>query len=357
MSSNLLVYGATGFVGGHIARTAVRSGLPIILAGRDPAKLNSSRGRARGRAPRLRPRRRQCDPRRARGRGGGSQLRRAVQAHGRTAGERVPRRGRPYLDITGEIPVFEALQARDAEAKARGVMLLPGVGFDVAPTDCLALHLKRRLPSATRLRLAFQSVGPAGLPPGTQRTAIELIELRRSGSAQRQADPSGSAAGDFGRFRPGPVEAAPIPWGDAFTAFFTTGIPNIEVYIAAPPALSRQLAFARAIAPAAEWGPVRNLLLMAVRSGPIPALRARTSTHVWGEVADEEGRSATARLHGPEAGVEWTTACALGAARKALNGLAPAGYQTPASALRAGLRAGGGGSHARTSAEAAGGGA
>jgi len=77
---------------------------------------------------------------------------------------------------------------------------------------------------------------------------------------------------------------------------------------------------------------VRNLLLMGVRPGPIPALRAKTSTHVWGEVADEEGRSATARLHGPEAGVEWTTAAALGAARKALNGLAPAGYQTPASA-------------------------
>jgi short subunit dehydrogenase-like uncharacterized protein len=33
-----------------------------------------------------------------------------------------------YLDITGEIDVFEALAARDAEAKARGIMLLPGVG-------------------------------------------------------------------------------------------------------------------------------------------------------------------------------------------------------------------------------------
>ena len=31
-----------------------------------------------------------------------------------------------YLHITGEIDVFEALAARDAEAKSRGVMLLPG---------------------------------------------------------------------------------------------------------------------------------------------------------------------------------------------------------------------------------------
>jgi short subunit dehydrogenase-like uncharacterized protein len=86
------------------------------------------------------------------------------------------RSGAHYLDITGEIPVYEAIQARDGQAKARGVMLLPGVGFDVVPTDCLPLHLKQRLPSANQLRLAFQSVGPAGLPPGTQRTAIELLD-------------------------------------------------------------------------------------------------------------------------------------------------------------------------------------
>jgi short subunit dehydrogenase-like uncharacterized protein len=332
MSSRLLVYGATGFVGGHIARTAVRSGFPIILAGRDPAKLDSL-------AAELGAERRAFDLADA------SAIRGALEGATAVLNCAGPFKhtaealasaclaaGVPYLDITGEIPVFEALQARDAEAKARGVMLLPGAGFDVVATDCLALHLKRRLPSATRLRLAFQSVGPAGLPPGTQRTAIELMSygdrVRRNGRLIR-ADRRPAISVDFGH---GPVEAAPIPWGDAFTAFFTTGIPNIEVCIAAPPALRRQLAFARAIAPAAEWGPVRNLLLMAVRPGPIPALRARTSTHVWGEVADEEGRSATARLHGPEAGVEWTTACALGAAQKALNGLAPAGYQTPASA-------------------------
>ncbi len=85
------------------------------------------------------------------------------------------RTGTHYLDLTGEIPVYQALAARDAEAKTRGVMLLPGVGFDVVPTDCLAVHLRQRLPSASRRTLAFQIEGPAGLPPGTQRTAIELV--------------------------------------------------------------------------------------------------------------------------------------------------------------------------------------
>src|SRR4051794_18424495 len=46
-----------------------------------------------------------------------------------------------YTDITGEIAVFEACAARDKQARDAGVMLMPGVGFDVAPSDCLALHL------------------------------------------------------------------------------------------------------------------------------------------------------------------------------------------------------------------------
>jgi short subunit dehydrogenase-like uncharacterized protein len=157
-------------------------------------------------------------------------------------------------------------------------------------TDCLALHLKQRLPSATRLRLAFQSVGPAGLPPGTQRTAIELLNygdrVRRKGKLVRPQTGGGTISVDFGD---GPIDAVRVPWGDVFTAYFSTGIPDIEDYVAAPPALQRQLAIGRMIAPWTKWAPIRNLLLMAVRPGPSAELRARTSTHVWGEVTDEQG--------------------------------------------------------------------
>ena len=130
-----------------------------------------------------------------------------------------------------------------------------------------------------------------------------------------------------------PVCGGAIPWGDVFTAYYSTGIPSIEDYVAAPPALQRQLAIGRMIAPWTKWAPIRNLLLMAVRPGPSAELRARTATHVWGEVADDQGRRAVSRLHGPEAGLVWTTITALGAAQKALNGAAKAGYQTPTSAL------------------------
>jgi short subunit dehydrogenase-like uncharacterized protein len=157
----------------------------------------------------------------------------------------------------------------------------------VVPTDCLALHLNQRLPSATRLRLAFQSIGPAGLPPGTQRTAIELLQygdrVRRNGRLTTPKAAGRTISVDFGG---GPVEAQLVPWGDAFTAYYSTGIPNIEDYVAAPPSLRRQFAFGRAVAPLTKFAPIRNLMLMAVRPGPSAEFRARTKTHVWGEVTD-----------------------------------------------------------------------
>jgi len=36
-----------------------------------------------------------------------------------------------YTDITGEILVFEMMAKLDAQAKAAGITLMPGVGFDV----------------------------------------------------------------------------------------------------------------------------------------------------------------------------------------------------------------------------------
>jgi short subunit dehydrogenase-like uncharacterized protein len=336
MSSKLLVYGATGFVGEHVARTAAASGVKPIVAGRDAARLDKI-------AAALGLKSRAFDLTNARA------IDRALTGVGVVLNCAGPfkytaeplaraclRAGAHYLDITGEIPVYQALQAVDAEAKAQGVMLMPGVGFDVVPTDCLALHLKRRLPSATRLRLAFRSVGPAGLPPGTQRTAIELLDegarVRRNGKLVPARAGGKTIRVDFGD---GAVEAVLVPWADVFTAWHSTGIPNIESYFAAQPEMRLMLAVGLMLAPLTKWKPVRSLLGLAVRPGPGAHLRARTRTDVWGEVTDDQGRRATARLHGPEAGVVWTTAAALGAARKALSGVAPAGYQTPAMAFGA----------------------
>nr|MDQ3394864.1 saccharopine dehydrogenase NADP-binding domain-containing protein [Bacteroidota bacterium] len=77
-----------------------------------------------------------------------------------------------YLDITGEVQVFEHCAALDAKAKKSGIMILPGTGFDVVPSDCLALYLKKKMPEATQLSLAFAGMN-SGLSRGTSKTMIE----------------------------------------------------------------------------------------------------------------------------------------------------------------------------------------
>jgi short subunit dehydrogenase-like uncharacterized protein len=314
MAPDFLLYGATGFVGGEMARLATLSGLRPMIAGRDAAGIERLADEM-GVAHRVFP---LDDP------GAIDRALETVPVVLHCAG--------PFRYTSNQI----ALAARDAEARAKGVMLLPGAGFDVVPTDCLALHLKQRLPSATRLTLAFQSEGPAGFPPGTQRTAIELIpfgdRVRRNGHLVVPERTPPSRMIDFGH---GPVRATRLTWGDVFTAYWSTGIPNIEEYTVQPEAMRRQLTLAAYLRPLFRLAVVRNLVEHGVKPGPTHEECARTFTHVWGEVEDEQGRKAVARLHGPEAGVLWTTSAALAAVRNVLAGNAPPGYQTPATAYGA----------------------
>src|SRR5262249_27310589 len=149
--------------------------------------------------------------------------------------------------------------------------------------------------------------GPGRLPPGTQRTMIELAHhgtlVRRDGRLERAREPMKTLMVDFGR---GPRRASLLTWGDVYTAYRSTGIPNIEVYAALGSALRAQLIMATYFRPAFKLAAVRRLLRLTVRRGPTPSERANTSTHVWGKVEDDAGGVAAARLHGPEAAVEWT---------------------------------------------------
>src|SRR5262249_10824875 len=146
------------------------------------------------------------------------------------------RTGTHYLDITGEIDVFEALAARDAEAKAKGVMLLPGVGFDVVPSDCLAAHMKRRLPDANDLKLFLG--GLDDISRGTAKTMVEGIaagtRIRRDGKFVTMARANQSTI-DFGD---GMKPTIGVSWGDVSTAYYSTKIPNIEVHFEAVPQLT-----------------------------------------------------------------------------------------------------------------------
>ena len=330
----LLVYGANGYTGELIARRAVERGLRTILAGRAAAALE--RLAAELHVPfRVFP----LDDAIAvdRGLDGVAAVLHCAGPFSRTSrpmAEGCLRRGVHYLDITGEGVVFGALARRDAEAKAAGVTLLPGVGFDVVPSDGLAAHLARRLPGAARLTLAFKAVGQPSR--GTTLTMLEGIHLggmiRRGGQLTRVPAAWRTRQIDFGR---GPVPCMSIPWGDVWTAWHTTGIPDIEVYMAAPPALRALATASRVIGPVLGSRPVQRAMAALVRArvtGPDAAARARGRSLLYGEVEHADGRSAAARLVAPE-GYAFTALAAVECAERVLAGAARPGFLTPSLAF------------------------
>jgi short subunit dehydrogenase-like uncharacterized protein len=243
------------------------------------------------------------------------------------------RNGAHYLDITGELQVFEALAARDAEAQRAGVMLMPGVGFDVVPSDCLAAHLKRKFPDATRLTLAFHGLGR--ISHGTATTMVEKIgqggAVRRDGKIVSVPAAWRSREIDFGR---GPVTATTIPWGDVATAYYSTGIPNIEVYSVIPSPVREMMVMSRYVGWLLTTAPAQMLLKALVDAqpaGPTDEERERGKTLLYGEATDAAGNRVAARQTGPE-GYTLTALAALNIAEKVLAGHYQAGFQTPAKA-------------------------
>jgi short subunit dehydrogenase-like uncharacterized protein len=240
------------------------------------------------------------------------------------------RTGTHYLDITGEVGVFEALAARDREANAAQVMLLPGVGFDVVPSDCLAAHLKRRLPSANRLTLGFQTFGRVSR--GTATTMAENIArggvVRQDGVLRAVPAAWKTRVIDFGA---GPSKAITIPWGDISTAFHSTGIPNIEVYTAAPLRVRLAARASRHLGWLLGSHFVQRFLkrrIQARPAGPSEAKRAQGKSFLWGEAADAAGQKVVSRLHGPE-GYTMTVRAALAVVERVLAGEVVLGFQTP----------------------------
>ncbi|MDW8478684.1 MAG: saccharopine dehydrogenase NADP-binding domain-containing protein [Xanthomonadales bacterium] len=297
-----LLYGATGYTGRLIAERAAARGLKPVLAGRNPTAVSALADRL-GLPWRAFPL--EEPARLAAGIRGATAVLHCAGPFARTAppmiaaclAERVH-----YLDLTGEIAVFRHAHERDAAARRAGIALLPGMGFDVVPSDCLAALLARRVPGARRLVLAFE--GEGGASPGTARTALEALPrggmIRRGGRLERV--PLAWRSRYFvrdGRQR----LAVTVPWGDVYTAFLSTGIPDIEVYMVLSPAALARLRRLRWLAPLLGLPPLARLLAGAVARrvrGPGPERRAASHAWLWGEVEDAEGRSRAGDAQDPE---------------------------------------------------------
>src|SRR5216684_3465961 len=322
---SFLIYGANGYTGELIAREAVRRGHRPILSGRSAERLaplaNDLGVEARA-FPLDQPNLDGVDV--------------VLHCAGPFVHTSAPMvracidAGAHYLDITGEIAVFEAVMAMDDAAARAGVTLIPGVGFDVVPTDCLAALLAARLPGASELELAFYSPG-AELSRGTLKTMIESIgeggAIRRDGRIVRV--PPAYATREI-PFSCGPRMAMTIPWGDISTAFHTTGIPNIRVYTAASPKSIARMRRIRSLLPILGITPIKRLLQAYVnrRTGPGAEKRASGRTYLWGRVTDGKSE-VTMTMTTPE-GYAFTVISALAAVERLLASPKRPGSFTPA---------------------------
>jgi short subunit dehydrogenase-like uncharacterized protein len=322
-----MIYGAYGYTGELIAREASRRGQRPILAGRSEQKLLPL-------ANELGLEHRAFD---------------IAQANEALAGVTVllncagpfAATVRPiveaclqqrvhYVDITGEIPVFQFCHSQDARAKQAGIILCPGVGFDIVPTDCLAALLKEQMTDAIEINLAFSS--GSRLSHGTAKTMVE--GLGKGGMIRRDGDLTPVPSGYRLRripFSNGTRWTATIPWGDVFTAGISTGVPNMMVFVATPLPVGLAMRAANPLRGLLRTKRTKKWLGRLVErrfaGGPHEHARSRNPAEVWGEAINPEGRLVVARLTTPN-GYTLTADTAVEIATHCLDISETSGYKT-----------------------------
>ncbi len=239
-----------------------------------------------------------------------------------------------YLDITGEIDVFEAIFKRKKEAQDKNCIVVPGVGFDVLPSDCLAALLKKALPDATHLELAFHGWGK--LSPGTSKTIIENLSR---GSRIREdgviTDIRALSKSIEARFSDRKLRVTVAAWGDVSTAYYSTGIPNITVYAQAPELLVKGRQVLEKVAGITQIPLVQETLKKLIEKfvkGPTKEDQAKGKVHLWGRVKNAKGESKEATLDVCEA-YHFTALTAVTSVQRLLKLEIPGGCYTPSLAF------------------------
>jgi short subunit dehydrogenase-like uncharacterized protein len=331
MPDPLLLYGATGYTASLILEEAARAGLSPLLAARDTRKLAcvAERWRLEARSATL-------SDSAALGR-----MLRGVSVLLNAAGPFVDtalplidacvRAGVHYLDISGEVAALEAASRRHAAARRQATMILPAVGFDVVPSDCLCLGVTRALPKTRTLRIGIS--GLSLLSRGSARTLSRELGaatlVRRRGALVEIAP--GSLNHSF-ELAGGERPFTAVTWGDLVTAHHSTGVENIETYFEATPAVSATVQANRYLGPLFRLPPVRTMLEQQAEgwvTDPSSAERAsrRVQIVVEGETASGQRHSLCATT--PEA-YTLTARTSVAIAKRVLAGDVEPGFQTPA---------------------------
>ena len=331
----VLLYGAYGYTGRLAAELAASKGLDVVLAGRSEKALAEVAARVRL-------------PTRAVGLNDIGQLSRAladiscvVHMAGPFATTSAPMltaclaTRTDYIDITGEIGVFEALWSRKEEIDRSGISAVPGAGFDVVPTDCLAAYVASKVDRPTEITMALRGLESAS--QGTLRTAIREVSkpvlCRRSGTIVPLDDRSPRSF-DFGA---GSEPCVPVSWGDVATAFHTTGAGDITVYFRRT-SLLRAADLLRGVGGRFLQSRIGQKSLAAIvrrlPEGPTQPERAAHRATIWAEATDSSGRSYRAMLVTPDP-YDFTANCALEISSRVTALSEPIGLATPAQAFGA----------------------
>lgn len=332
--NKFLIYGANGFTGTLIARKAVDMGFSPILAGRSTEKLKPLAEELRlpyhivslDEKNRLR------------------ELLQDVPLVLHCAGpfihtalpmaEACLDTSTHYLDVTGEWQVFESLAELHHIALKTNIMLLPGVGFDVVATDCLAYYLANLAENPLTLELAFTMKGKVS--HGTAITAIEHFPngsaIRKEGKIIHVPPAHRQMKVDFGPY--GTRTCIAIPWGDISMAYHSTGIPNITVFATQPPKAQKIMRVARYVQWLLKMNWVQKYLKNQIKQqapGPDETQRKNGFTAIWGKVIQEDGQSIEARWFGPEV-YTFTAEAALHIVNRVLQNDLVVGFCTPSQA-------------------------
>ncbi len=328
----LMIYGAYGYAGELMVREAVKQGIEPVIAGLAAAKLKPIADELglEYRAFAI--------PDAANHLQGIGVLLNCAGPFSATADPMVRvclDRHVHYLDITGEIEVFRSCYAQDAEARERGIIVMPGVGTDIVPTDCLAAMLKERVPAATRLDLAFCF----GTAPsiGTVKTSIESLGkggLVRENNRLRTV-PNGFRMRKI-PFQDGAKWAVTIPWGDVFTTGISTGVPDGVVYMA----MSRMNIwlvrmtnpFKKVIGSRPAQNFLKKMAGKFVPKGPDEQARQSERGQFWGEATAPGGEKAEMTMSTPNV-YALTVVAGIRIAEYCLGYIGPGGYYTPSMLL------------------------
>jgi len=236
-----------------------------------------------------------------------------------------------YLDITGEIEIFEWLASLNVRAEEQEILLLPGVGFDVVPSDCLASFLADQMPDATELELAFRAEG--GMSPGTSKTMVMNINrgsaVRRDGRIKYVPGGAITEEIDFGQ---GPELCTSIPWGDISTAYYSTRIPNITVYTSVSRRslnMMRLFNFFGSILGSRWFQKLATNWIDKNVSGPSSKRLETGKNYLWGRVTNKSQTKIEAVMTTPQ-GYKLTALTAVLAVERVLSEIEPRiGFATP----------------------------